>query len=613
MQPQNSQFDSDTRNRIQQARAAGVPENQIQQEAIVYQQKKAITQKPRSPQFEFLPVLGAVGGGILGGLVGGIPGAMIGAATGGGGGEYIRQKSKDQATNLPDIALQAALGAGGEGAGQIIGRGASAIAGKLGSTVEKSAAQSFTRATPSIIGKGISEHGLNLNALAPKYAPVGSSYEDLLGPVSARDLGGSLQVKLKDAEKLLQSSIKNIPIATVDELTTPLIALRTDLSKTIGNEEKIAQLDKLIKETQIKYKGGLTDRQLLDIKRAADEKFGKAVVEDTEGTINTQVQKLQGNTARGILKDRVSGTADALETQTEIYTLRPAIAKARAGGITASSGLSNIDVTRPATITKPILGNPKVSSTLMNAMQGLPQINLGQLGGGVGAAGASAVGTLATPGTPGDDVGQNVKGYGSQIPNNQQANNQLDHNGILPQLPSNINTMGQYLTGNSPQELYSAIQKAEAAGDKPTTALLRQWFKDETDYQKGQGGGKPLSGPNSVLLNKAQTAVKSLDRIKQVLTDNPALLIAAINPLDQSGRQINADIRSAIDVLGYFRTGAAITTDQRKDYIYMFPNALDNKETRDAKILRLREELQGYAEGISKSGGVDVLSLPSLQ
>src|SRR3990167_11061442 len=120
----------------------------------------------------------------------------------------------------------------------------------------------------------------------------------------------------------------------------------------------------------------------------------------------------------------------------------------------------------------------------------------------------------------------------------------------------------------------------------------------------GGGEGKPLSGPNSVLLNKAETAVKSIDRINSALKIDPNVLISKkFNPLSQSGRQIGTDITSAIDILGYFRTGAAITEEQRKDYIYMFPNEFDTKATRDKKVQQLREEFQGYIDGLKKSGG----------
>ncbi len=117
---------------------------------------------------------------------------------------------------------------------------------------------------------------------------------------------------------------------------------------------------------------------------------------------------------------------------------------------------------------------------------------------------------------------------------------------------------------------------------------------------------KPLSGPNAVLFNKAETGVKAIDRIDTALKNNPNVLISKkINPLDQGGRGIGKDIASAIDILGYFRTGAAITREQRADYIYMFPNVLDSKTVRDEKIRVLREELQGYKDLIDKSRGAN--------
>ena len=72
---------------------------------------------------------------------------------------------------------------------------------------------------------------------------------------------------------------------------------------------------------------------------------------------------------------------------------------------------------------------------------------------------------------------------------------------------------------------------------------------------------------------------------------------------------MGADIKSAIDILGYFRTGAAITADQRRDYIYMFPNKLDSADTVETKLKNLKDEFGRYAEVIRKSGGADTATV----
>jgi hypothetical protein len=162
------------------------------------------------------------------------------------------------------------------------------------------------------------------------------------------------------------------------------------------------------------------------------------------------------------------------------------------------------------------------------------------------------------------------------------------------------------------EEHLKALAGATAAGDKAAIKEIKANIAIEEAYQKeiGSGAGKPLSGPNSVLLNKANTAILAVDRINESLLNKDGktlesgkLCAQKLNPLNQEGRQLGTDIVSAIDILGYFRTGAAITAEQRKDYIYMFPNELDDKDTVEKKIKALKTEFEGYAKGISASGG----------
>jgi len=56
-----------------------------------------------------------------------------------------------------------------------------------------------------------------------------------------------------------------------------------------------------------------------------------------------------------------------------------------------------------------------------------------------------------------------------------------------------------------------------------------------------------------------------------------------------------------IDAIGTNRTGAAYTTDQRKDYEYLLPVPGDSPETIQFKIQRLKDEIGTYVRNISSS------------
>lgn len=254
---------------------------------------------------------------------------------------------------------------------------------------------------------------------------------------------------------------------------------------------------------------------------------------------------------------------------------------------------------------KAIQGASKVMSGGANALRTLPDI------APLGATSSQVVGQTAArmPGI--------VSELGEQAPGKQNYEQGAEAqdvfqdspiipqggDGALPDIPEQ-----EYITGFSPEELYQGYLQAQAAGDKANTAALRQMYNDEIDYQKTQASlvpnKKPLSGPNSKDLNKAQTALNAINRMEGILKSDPNVLVKRLNPLSQSGRQVGAEITSAIDLLGYFRTGATITPDQRKDYIYLFPTVTDSPETKKKKIDNLRAEFEGYVEGLQNAGGI---------
>jgi hypothetical protein len=122
--------------------------------------------------------------------------------------------------------------------------------------------------------------------------------------------------------------------------------------------------------------------------------------------------------------------------------------------------------------------------------------------------------------------------------------------------------------------------------------------KKQLDNLQAKSGNtqKPLSAQAQKDVTKAKTATSAIDRIVNKLNKDPQLLWKKmINPTDQNARQLDADMKSAIDIIGYFRTGATLTKEQRNDYMSMFPTPLDDERTRKAKMQAIKEELRGYA------------------
>lgn len=257
------------------------------------------------------------------------PGAAVGALS----------KASEDNTGVSDILKGAAGGAltagvvhgGGkllEGGAKLIGKGVN----KVGNMVANDAVQGYGKATPTMYEKAVTEHGLDINKLIQKHVPKGANYEAMLGDATKRGSGGVLGFKMGQAENTIGRAVEAAG-ATVrvsgDDVVKELVKQRKLLKATVGNERNIEALDAIIEETQKLFKNGMSTKQLLKLKRAADSKFGSAVVDETTGSVAAQAQKVLANFARNKLKQILPTVKDALEMETELYTLKPILNKAR--------------------------------------------------------------------------------------------------------------------------------------------------------------------------------------------------------------------------------------------------------------------------------------------
>lgn len=413
-------------------------------------------------------------------------------------------------------------------------------------------------------------------------------------------------IKVNDIKSAFQNNLKS--------------ALR---SKDITNKQAVAEIDGYLKDLN-KASGGtgkftdLSLEKLREMKKLVNEDYGPVhELMDRGGALSARQKVIAAawDSLDAAVKNASPEMKTLLRDESNLYKSAQSLSSARSNPPTLRAAGFSI----PNFVTQ---GVRDVSSAALRTgakMAGgpilpkMPSMDIPP------AAGPLAVGA-ALPSEPGVN---SVEQSQEQIPNVQDDSQRYDVNGNAYQGNPSISqttmpTMNgtdvattpeaHYVTGFSPEDLYQGYLQALQAGDKANASALRQMYTDETAYQTAQAKlnppktKKPLSGPNSVLYNKANTAVKALDRVEQVLKSDPNVLIKKLNPLNQSGRQLGTDITSAIDLLGFFRTGATITPEQRKDYIYLFPDVADDPQTKAVKIQRLREEFQGYIDGLANSG-----------
>jgi cell division septum initiation protein DivIVA len=164
---------------------------------------------------DWMPMIGGTAGGVVGGVVGGVPGAMVGSSIGSAGGEALRQQLTGEDTNVANIVKEGALGAVGEGAGQVLGRvGPSFVRGvKSGLGLEKQAPnQAFSLAERQAAQQTAQELGTSIPA-----SRVGGNFSQLLEGLSRTGLGeGSFIAADKQLAEALTTEAKDI----VEKATT---------------------------------------------------------------------------------------------------------------------------------------------------------------------------------------------------------------------------------------------------------------------------------------------------------------------------------------------------------------------------------------------------------
>ncbi len=529
------------------------------------------------------------------------PGAAVGAA-----------QALPDAQNVEDVARGMTTGAVIGGGLQIGGKVLSKVLGgvsKVSPSLE-AGAQKLEQGTRDIKLKA-SVYGAGqekaINTTLTKYNVKGSPQQqyEALQPTMTK-IEGKIQ-KVIDENPSISVTKEEIKQSFIDNLKSSL------RSKDLTQSQAITEINGYLKDL-IKASGGtgkFTDislERLRNLKKLVNEDYG--AVHDIVvrgGTLSPRQKVISAawDSLDNAVKNASSEMKVLLKDESNLYKSAQSLSSARSNPPTFRFMGTSI----PAEATQ----RGKNALTDILRAGGQKTEGLSRVASEVQSE-SPLINTLT--GQAGVRLPQVSSNINNQPDNEQNYDNTQNNQDISP--PSDIVPQeDNYVTGYSPEKLYSAYLAALSAGDKASATQLKSMYDDETKYQKEQGGSsKPLSGPNSVLLNKAQTAIKSVDRIDKVLSDDPNVLVGKLNPLSQSGRQIGADIASAIDVLGYFRTGAAITKEQRADYIYMFPNILDNEETKKKKIERLRAEFQGYAQGISNAGSSaleDMLGVPLTQ
>jgi len=470
------------------------------------------------------------------------------------------------------------------------------------------------------IGKNITQKGSDIRQGVRKiHEPAGvwsaSKEQTINDTLDTLKIGGTADEQYKQLEPAYEKLTKSIS----DYLKTkgkPVdskkiqTAVQADLADIPGDvlaeAQGLKEFEKISKEV-----AKIKDSQsLFDMKKWLNGRLGRVYTKLEKGNPLSPAEEVllqSRDTIDSAITKLHPDIKELTLTQSHLRDAAPSLAKARL--VVPTQRIAGTTV--PASLTQ------KATDIVGKTIQGTGKVvekagQVGEFGFGFAERPVQAavrvgqkVAPLTSPSMPFENIQevtqdtQSNENEAAQNQNGQTSQGNIDHK----------QSVSQTATGHTVEEHLKALSMAQAAGDKEGVKAITSQLNIEKEYQKTTGvTGKPLSGANVVLLNKANTAGKAIDEITKALIDKEGnfnsgkLWAKKLNPLSQSGRQLGKDIVSAIDILGYFRTGAAITAEQRKDYIYMFPNEFDDKATVEKKLKDLKAEFDGYSKGISETG-----------
>lgn len=557
-------------------------------------------------------------------------GKGVKAATGlGAAGGVVRGLSAEDAT-AQSVLTSGLTGAAVGGTLALVGKGYNLLknsGGGIKRGVEEKAAMSITKASPSQFDRIVQDKGVDLNKLVSKYYPGGSNYDDLLGPVAQRGRGGILGSTMQEAEDVIQETIKTagsnyrIP---VDDVVASLKSELAQLKRIPGNKSSVTALSEFITQTQKLYKNGLTPKQLLNIKRVADSKFGQAVIDETTGSVAAQGQKTLANWSRSLLKKLFPEIKDSLETQSDMYILQPVLNRARSimktqGSKIRTGAFQNAtDFLNPKAYYDAAMSNPSWASRFLNkgnipATPGnafTQNLFANPVATTIKDAGGTllrnlpvqtAVGLSIGSGNPPQKQNSTQTQYGTENYNksNYGYGNANQSNEIMAQ-PTGA---GQGL-GNKPSDVFGGrtkqqvLTEALAQGAKPSDLKS---INDVYDMVSG-GTDKPLSGTQTNQVNLAKSGLRGLTKAEQILGIRDAqgneladgsvdmsVLTKQLVPGQLMSRDYDAAAFAATEALLRARSGAAVPeTEVRRYQRKLFPSFGDSEAVVKQKLTELR-------------------------
>lgn len=562
---------------------------------------------------DWLPTIGSVIGSVGGGLLtAGLGGEFAGGAGGGALGEALKNKIEGKTNTIANVGGQALLGGAGSlvGAGLgavgkaigVVGRGGAEAAGELaskagstiaantadnlGSKVAQKAVTTLIKPSATLSGDAL-EAGISIpKTYLQNQAILGTDVKTMVPKINnllSEQEARITSISDANATKMLSG----------DSVVKALEEQKLNLSKNLGNQEKITALDAVINEAKAKYASGISVGDARDIVRNANMQFGKSIIQDTKGAIVSSAQKIEANALNSTLKTTYPEIADALKQEQGLIMLRSAVDK-QAGKVIAGDGLpvdlNPLDI--PKGIAAKTVGRPGVLGKVAEIGTNMSRPLSTAATIGTQYVGQSGVHSLASSLTanPSDSISSATPATSLPSTPPQQPDNS---NGMTPE--SIQKAMLWDIQNNGGKGLTDITALAKANGVDTTGGTL------STSAQKNHDSiSNGLSALDSVEANlTAGGGAKGLEG----LATNIPLLGQYINP---NGKAYEATKVDTATQIAKAITGGVARGSMVEHYMNSLPSVTDTPQVAAQKIAMIRTDMLKAA---SNYGFNDILQM----
>lgn len=504
--------------------------------------------------------------------------AKMGAVMGG-----MRGASEGKGA-LPDITSTLKGAAGGAAAGAIIGVGSKAVKGLVKNVPERIMNSLFKepiKATKAAVAKGET-----LGEEALKRGEIGGSESIFTKAISkVKQLEDQIQQKLMGTDKVVDiSKVKQAVKPLVDEYTQAgnTGAANSILERISSIESQSGSMIPAARANEIK-------RTLYDEARRA---YGSQASESMEGIkaiargFKEQIGSIPG--IKQINQDLAyfGRVADAMTDQMVREGRNNALSLTDA--VLATGGIPGIAAVAGRKILGSTQGKTAIAQGINKVGQGLEKIApavLPPIVKGAQLIGSKIPGALGQP-LPTPSVEQTIQ----NVPNAQQneANtSEVQHTQSIAQTQNRLNQLSQ------------AYNKALEAGDDKAAERIKKMYDME---KEASPISKKMSSTAAKDLSRNQTAIKAVQQLEKELQSGGGMkVILSALPGSLGARQYRSLWGSIIDTIGTNRTGAAYTTEQRKDYAHLLPVPGDDDATIKFKMQNIKDEIQNYVNNLSNT------------